>query len=149
MNYCEEESYLPSVPNYLIKDLNTIETYTDLFLKQTNKYIGIYSSYEANLGLAEFVQQFFDYPVLVRYQVIKKSLPVHVDKAKVPTKLNYIIDPGGDVKTRWWSSVDEPRQLVAEHQQEQNKWYRLNIHEPHDITMPTKPRISITVREKI
>ena len=65
MNYCEEESYLPSVPGYLIKDLNTIETYTDLFLKQTNKYIGIYSSYQANLGLAEFVQQFFDYPVFV------------------------------------------------------------------------------------
>lgn len=148
MNYCEEESYLPNVPNFLIQDLNTIETYTDLFLKQTDEYVGIYSSYKANLGLEDFIQQFFEYPVSVRYQVIKKSLPVHIDRAKVPTKLNYIIDPGGDVKTRWWSSVDEPRELVAEYKQDANKWYRLNICEPHDITMPIRPRISITVKEK-
>lgn len=147
MLYCEKVNNLPTVPNYLIKDLDTIETYTDLFLKQTDEYVGIYSSYKANLGLEDFIQQFFEYPVLVRYQVIKKSLPIHIDKAKVSKKLNYIIDTGGNVKTRWWSSVNEPRQILSEYQQEVNTWYNLDIHTPHDITIPDRPRISITVRE--
>ena len=147
MVYCKEIDYLPTIPSHLIKNLETIETYTDLFLKQTNKHVGVYSSYKANLGLTDYVQQLFDYPVFVRYQVIKKSLPVHVDKAIVPKKLNYIIDTGGDVKTRWWSSVDDPKQLIAEHQQKVNTWYELDIHTPHDITTPDRPRVSITVRK--
>ena len=81
--YCEEISDLPIIPSHLIKDLKTIESYKDLFLKKTNKYSGIYSSYESNTDLSDYIQQFFDHQVLVRYQVIKKSLPVHVDKANV------------------------------------------------------------------
>ena len=147
MVYCKEIDYLPTIPSHLIKDLETIETYTDLFLRQTDKHVGVYSSYEANIDLTYYLQQLFDYPVFVRYQVIKKSLPVHVDKAIVPKKLNYIIDTGGDVKTRWWSSVDDPKQLIAEHQQKVNTWYELDIHTPHDITTPDRPRVSITVRK--
>ena len=147
--YCEEISDLPIIPSHLIKDLKTIESYKDLFLKKTNKYSGSYSSYESNTDLSDYIQQFFDHQVLVRYQVIKKSLPVHVDKANVSNKLNYIIDPGGDVKTRWWSSVEEPRKIISEYKQLINRWYRLDIHTPHDISMPTNPRISITVRKKV
>ena len=147
--YCEEISDLPIIPSHLIKDLKTIESYKDLFLKKTNKYSGIYSSYESNTDLSDYIQQFFDHQVLVRYQVIKKSLPVHVDKANVSNKLNYIIDPGGDVKTRWWSSVEEPRKIISEYKQLINRWYRLDIHTPHDISMPPNPRISITVRKKV
>ena len=121
--YCEEISDLPIIPSHLIKDLKTIESYKDLFLKKTNKYSGIYSSYESNTDLSDYIQQFFDHQVLVRYQVIKKSLPVHVDKANVSNKLNYIIDPGGDVKTRWWSSVEEPRKIISEYKQLINRWY--------------------------
>ena len=146
MLHCEKVNNLPTIPNYLIKDLDIIETYTDLFLKKTNKYIGVYSSYEANEDLSNYISQLFEYSVFVRYQVIKKSLPIHIDKAKVSKKLNYIIDTGGNVKTRWWSSVEEPRQMLSEYQQKVNTWYNLDIHTPHDITIPDRPRISITVR---
>ena len=111
MVYCKEIDYLPTIPSHLIKDLKTIETYTDLFLRQTDKHVGVYSSYEANIDLTDYIQQLFDYPVFVRYQVIKKTLPVHVDKATVSKKLNYIIDTGGNVKTRWWSNVNDPKQI--------------------------------------
>lgn len=147
MTYCEEVDNLPSIPNHLIKDLHTIESYNDLFLKKTHKYVGVYSSYEANKKLRDYVQELFDYPVFVRYQVIKKPLPVHVDKAIVPKKFNYIIDTGGDVKTRWWSDVNENKKLLLQYQQKVNKWYELDIHTPHDITKPDRPRISITVRK--
>ena len=146
MVYCKEINYLPTIPSHLIKDLKTIETYTDLFLRQTDKHVGVYSSYEANIDLTDYIQQLFDYPVFVRYQVIKKTLPVHVDKATVPKKLNYIIDTGGDVKTRWWSNVDDSKKIIAEHQQKANTWYELDIHTPHDITVPDRPRVSVTVR---
>ena len=146
MVYCKEIDYLPTIPSHLIKDLKTIETYTDLFLRRTDKHVGVYSSYEANKDLTDYIQQLFDYPIRVRYQVIKKTLPVHVDKANVPKKLNYIIDTGGDVKTRWWSNVDDPKQIIAEHQQKANTWYELDIHTPHDITIPDRPRVSVTVR---
>ena len=146
MVYCKEINYLPTIPSHLIKDLKTIETYTDLFLRQTDKHVGVYSSYEANIDLTNYIQQLFDYPVFVRYQVIKKTLPVHVDKATVAKKLNYIIDTGGDVKTRWWSNVDDSKKIIAEHQQKANTWYELDIHTPHDITVPDRPRVSVTVR---
>jgi len=144
MNFCQKIDHLPIIPKRFIKDLKTIETYKDNFSKN---YSDTYASREANLDLCEYLQTFFNKPIKVRYQIIKKELPVHVDKTYQETKLNYMVDTGGIVKTRWWSSVDEPRHIIEEHVQEIDTWYRLNIQTPHNITRPDRPRISVTVKE--
>lgn len=141
---CEEVD-LPIIPDHLIKDLTTIKTYKDHFNYTNNNY----KSYSANEDLAEYLSKYFDNPITVRYQVISRELPVHVDEIVQDTKLNYIIDPGGDVKTQWWTTADETKELVEEHVLETGKWYRLNIKVPHSITSLSRERVSITVKENI
>lgn len=147
MNFCQEISFLPNIPNNLIKDLKTIETYKDHFSTSNENFSDTYTSREVNLDLHNYIQTFFNKPIKVRYQIIKKELPIHVDKTYQESKLNYIIDTGGDVKTMWWTSIKEPRNIIQEHTLENNKWYRLNIQTPHSITIPERPRISVTVKE--
>ena len=145
---CEEVD-LPPIPDHLIKDLTTIETYKDHFNHTNKDYKGTYSSYSANEDLVEYLSQYFDHPITVRYQVIRRELPVHIDKTVQDTKLNYIIDPAGDVKTQWWTTADETKELVEEHVLETGKWYKLNIKVPHSITSLLRERVSITVKENI
>lgn len=138
---------LPPIPDHLIKDLAIIETYDDHFKNTVKDYEDTYASRSANQDLVDYLQQFFDSPIKVRYQIIKKELPVHTDGTHQATKLNYMVDTGGDVKTRWWSSVDDPKHIIEEAVQQPGNWYRLNIQVPHDITQPERPRISITVKQ--
>ena len=145
INYCEEIKHLPVIPNEVLKDLKTIETYKDLF--SIPNFSDTYCSYEANQELINFLENYFDSKIQVRYQVIKKALPIHIDKVKLSTKLNYLLDTGGDVKTRWWTSVDEPREMLFEYSQKVNTWYKLNIQIPHDISAPSNFRVSVTVKE--
>lgn len=146
-NYCKKVSNLPVIPSNVILSLNEIIKNKDCF--SVKNYSHVYSSYEANDELIHYLENFFDDKIIVRYQVIRQNLPVHTDKIAVPEKLNYIIDPGGtSVKTKFWSSVEEPRELVEEHVLEKNSWYLLNIQKPHSVHDLETTRTSITVKMK-
>lgn len=146
--YYETISFLPHIPKNLLDDLDTIESYENVFPAQ-GEYVKTYASYVAPEPLADFMQLWFDYPVLTRYQVIKKALHVHVDVGIKGVKYNYILDTGGDVKTRWWNDVDEKATTILhEVQSEPFVWHSLNISEPHNITEPSRPRVSVVVRKK-
>ena len=146
-HYCKPVPDLPIVPDSLILDLKAIEENQHLCAVANED---MYRSYSANADLRDYLAEFHPYPIVVRYQVINRPLPVHVDshKADHPWKLNYIIHTGGDVRTQFWSSENEPHELIEEHTLEKNKWYKLNINQPHSITPPITTRISITVKRK-
>lgn len=109
--------------------------------------VNTYASYEVNDDLHKFLESFFKNDIRVRYQVIKKTLDIHMDVGEHTSKLNYIVQAGGDnVLTRWYDSVDSPVQIDSVCCQEK-VWYDIDIKTPHDISEILHPRISITVKE--
>jgi sulfatase maturation enzyme AslB (radical SAM superfamily) len=157
--YYEIVDFLPQIPDHLLDDLETIETYKNTFKGDnfTQKYgkpyqtdfTQKYASYEAPEKLYEFIQSYFSYPVVVRYQIIKKSLGSHIDLGKSTIKYNYILDTGGNCKTRWWNDVAEKAvNLLYEVESKPFVWHTLNVSVPHSVTEPIRPRISVTVTKK-
>jgi len=144
--YYEEVYFLEPIPEYLIDDIETIRSRRNMFAYPEHEHI--YASYLVSDDLHDFVQQQFDYSVLVRYQVIGKKLPVHVDIG-IQEKYNYIIDQGGDsVMTRWWDSEESPTKIVYETHIPQTVWHKMKVNVPHDITEVSHARISVQVKEK-
>lgn len=157
--FYEVVDFLPQIPDHLLDDLETIETYKNTFKGDnfTQKYgqpyqsdfTQKYASYEAPVTLHNFIQPYFDYPVLVKYQVIKKSLGSHIDLGKSTIKYNYLLDTGGSCKTRWWNDVAEKAtDMLCEVESKPFVWHSLNVAIPHSVTEPTTPRISVTVTKK-
>ena len=147
MIYYEELTFLPKIEEQYLDSLETIETFENVF--PDKEFAHTYASYSVPTELAELIQQYFDYPVLTRYQVIKKQLPIHTDVGIKGFKCNYLLTSGGEsVKTRWWDKIETPNNVVYEMTCKLNTWYNLNIEIPHDISDVTGPRISITVRKK-
>ena len=147
MDYYKEIDFIPSIPNDLIDDIDIIETYENVFADPS--YSHTYASYKVSKELEDWIQQFFDYPVVTRYQVIKKKLNVHIDIGITGIKYNYIVTSGGDnVKTRWWNSVENPKDILHEETIKTNLWHAIQIDLPHDITEVSSPRVSVVVRKK-
>jgi hypothetical protein len=147
MQFYEKVTFLPGIPEGLIKPLDIIESMPNVF--PDPDYAHTYASYKANDDLQAWAQSYFDFPVLARYQVIKQQLPIHVDVGIVGIKYNYLISRGGDdVKTRWWDSVENPSKILFETTSPLRVWHSLNIEVPHDITEISYPRISVTIRKK-
>jgi len=146
MKYYEQVEYLPQVPDYLIDDLDVIRSRKNAF--DYPQYEHVYASYVTSQQLHDFLQEHFNYPIIVRYQVIGEKLPVHVDIG-VTEKYNYIIDSGGSsVITRWWDSKENPTVILSQTHTPERIWHKLCVNIPHDITEVTSPRISIQVKEE-
>ena len=147
MIYYKEVDFLPDVPQELINSLEEIESFENVFPYPESRHT--YASYKVPRILQNYLQEFFDYPVIVRYQIIRKNLPIHVDVGIKGIKYNYILDTGGEnVLTKFWDSVDNPGKKLFEVKIKQRFWHYLNIETPHSVVGVEQPRISITVREK-
>jgi hypothetical protein len=145
MIYCYEPSHLQQIPQDLIDDLDTIKTYVNAFPYKEVEHI--YASYVAPEKLTAFIQNQFDTPVMVRYQVISEDLEVHIDHGTDDYKLNYLVHLGGDnVITRWWNSEQSDATMLHSEVFESHKWYKLNVAIPHDVVGIISPRVSIVVR---
>lgn len=143
-NFCIKNNNLPVISNELISSLEEIETFKNYF--SGKNFSNRYASYEAPNELCTFLRNFFDYPITVRYQVIKKQLPIHVD-INAKYKFNYLIKSGGNqVKTRWWDDVKNPTTKLQECEMKELEWYYLKVDVPHDISEIESPRISITIK---
>ena len=53
----------------------------------------MYGSFLPNKELEEWVQQYYDYEVATRYQIVGVDLIIHVDHGIVGMKANYLIIP--------------------------------------------------------
>jgi hypothetical protein len=145
--YYTEVDFIPNIPAYLLDTIDIIETYQNVY--PDTSYASTYASYAVPDKLSKWIQQYFEYPVITRYQVIKKQLPVHIDWGITGIKYNYLLETGGEnVKTLWWDSVDDPKEIKFETISKLNIWHTLNIEEPHSISEINSPRISVTVRKK-
>ena len=107
------------------------------------------SSYDTNPGLEEFFQEYFDYPIVCRYQLIFRSLPPHIDAGlKGMTKFNYLLEPGGkDIETYFWSDM-EGQTLLHTEICEPRTWYELNVGIPHGISNVDTCRFSLVIRTR-
>lgn len=143
--YFTKNNTLPKVPLALLNTLEEIETFKNCFLNKD--FAHTYASYEVPASLHLFLSNYFDYPICVRYQVIKNKLPVHTD-INTNSKLNYLLQTGGPtVKTRWWNDVNNPTKIIQECKIKKFTWYNLTVNVPHDITEVISPRISITIKD--
>jgi len=143
-NYFKKNNVLPTIPNLLLSPLEEIEKLKNCFPYKNFNHT--YASYEVPNELNKFLQNFFDYSIIVRYQVIKKKLPIHID-VNTKVKFNYLIKSGGNqVKTRWWDNVKNPTTKLQECEMKELEWYYLKVDVPHDISEIESPRISITIK---
>lgn len=144
-----EVDTLPDPPANLVDDVNDIPRLR-INDHPDKSYEYLYASYTTLPELEEFYQQFFDYPIACRYQLINGALDVHTDAGFGPDtlwKYNYLFTTGGDVETRFWTSVDDP-ELVYSVVCDANKWYRLNASEPHSTTATNSTRFSLVIRKE-
>jgi hypothetical protein len=138
---------IPQIPEELLDTLDVIEQRKNLHPLQIPD---AYATYFVSDGLQEWGQQFFDFKADVRYQVIKKALPVHIDFGDNTFKYNYLLSLGGDdVRTMWWDENrnDENRNLVESFVAPINSWHRINILQPHSISELTSVRLSVTMKK--
>lgn len=147
--YYNEIDWLPPIPNNLILSIE------DIFkLKNSFKYPEVferYATFQAQESLCNFVSSYFNYDVNVKYQVIRKELPIHTDSiksgAKGGVKYNYIVETGGDnVITRWWDKTH--KNMLYEIKCPQKTWHELRIDIPHNVTTPSSPRLTIVARKR-
>jgi hypothetical protein len=155
--YIKEAEWLPEPPASLVDDLESIPS-----IRQNRHhditYSHIYASYTTSPELEQFYQDLFDYEIACRYQVIGGKLRPHVDVGiHDGWKYNYLFTTGGAVTTSWWSSDQEldpfgypgtGPELLYEIECEPNKWYSLNVHDPHAISQPQTTRYSLVIRKK-
>lgn len=145
--YLTKIDFIPPVPKNLILSVDEAR-------QNENTYAGsapvdVYGSFYPNESLRDWIQQYYDYEVVVRYQIFTQSLPIHRDHGILGRKSNYIIEAGGDnVLTQWWDDEKNPQKILHQEKCETNTWYDLDIETPHSVINVEKTRYSITVRKK-
>lgn len=132
--------FLPKIPDELIEtDLGVIESGTRIYPRPSDTFC----SWSLDERLENFLQPYFDFPIQVRYQVIKNKIPVHVDIGRTFC-FNYLIDSGGsNVSTRWF---DQEGNIIEETVFEERQWYWLDVSVPHDVDSTVKQRVAISVK---
>lgn len=156
-NYIQTVSYLPDPPMDLVDDIDIIPSIRENHHFDTS-YSHIYASYTTSQELEDYYQQFFDYDIACRYQVINAALRAHVDDGlENQWKYNYLFTAGGNVETSFWSDVQQPGgfeypgtgpELLHTEVCEENQWYKLNVACPHSISQPSSTRFSLVIRRK-
>ena len=102
-----------------------------------------YSTYEAPKELHAWIQQFFDFDVIVNYQIIHGQIPVHIDYGRT-IYWNYIIDTGGtNIVTRFWNL--EETEIIQEFECKLHEWYELDVSQKHDVSYVEGYRIGLSV----
>ncbi len=168
MNKIEFIENIPQIPEeLLLYNIDDITSRENMFgLKKAND---VYSTHDAPIELYDFLRPHFESNIQIRYQVIKKQLPIHIDAhaKNVSHVFNYGLLTGGDsVKTRWWKMPKEkqlvfdgravdicmgdeqsPYRLLQEIIIPPKRWHRLQVDIPHDISKIDTPRLGITVFE--
>ena len=165
-DFLEWQVHLPQIPEeLLLYDIEHITNNQNKFGIQDNN---TYSTHDVSSELYDFLRSHFNNDIQIRYQVIKKQLPVHIDAhaKSISHVFNYLLLPGGhNVKTRWWKMPKEKQlvflpnvyhdicmgdeqgrdQLLQEVIIPPKQWHKLKIDVPHDISKINSPRIGITL----
>jgi hypothetical protein len=163
MEHFELIDWLPEIPEHFL----TTPEHVLAFKKGVD--IGSYKPngeedyaitvHDADQELVDFLQPYFEQKISVRWQVIVRDLQLHIDWGNSYGKFLYQIHAGGDdVKTNFWSKFPgeeaadwlstEGRTLVKTIQTPLNKWCRINVKEPHEVTGITGKRFALLIRPR-
>ena len=164
MNYVEYLDTLPSVSVDLLDEvrhvsLNRASTFVDP-KHSTYQFYSLYGK------IRDFTKSIFNFKHNVAVQVIKNSVPVHVDIGRI-VAYNYIIETGGtNVLTAYFNIDDFIQDRTNIHLKllpkldcptaepiytvciEPNRWHKLNVSIPHSVLNIESERIAITVTPK-
>jgi len=160
---------IPQIPEELL--LYNVED----IISRENKFCNqeaqaTYSTHDVSSELYDFLRPHFNRDIQIRYQVMKRQLPIHIDAhaKNVSHVFNYVLLTGGDsVRTRWWKMPKEKQlmflpnahydicmgdkqdkeQLLQERIIPPKQWHKLRVDIPHDISKIDSPRIGITLWE--
>jgi len=132
--------YLPKIPEEIIEtNLSVIESGKKIYPKKSETFC----SWWLDDKLEIFLQPYFNFPIEVRYQVIKNKLPIHTDIGR-KFCYNYLIHLGGNnIHTRWFDTENNEIESVV---MGEKKWYWLDVSVPHDIDQWVDYRIAISVK---
>lgn len=135
---------LPTVPEEIITDaLSAIGTPNYWLNKRSDSY----QVFPGTEKLYDFIHSHLDEQYRVTIQVIKNTIPIHIDIGR-SIVFNYIIDTGGeDIYTIFYSKNDENYNVIESHKIEPFKWHRLTVSTPHSVSTisPNDKRISLSV----
>lgn len=101
-----------------------------------------YASYlpDNETELTEYLSEYFNSDIEVRYQLIFNDLPMHQDICEQDYKYNYVYQTGGDnVLTEWVGEQAICRPHI---------WYKLNVRNSHAVSNVVSDRLSVTVKIK-
>ena len=144
-DYCKVIDHLPKVPQEFLLSAEDIQ---ELMWCATPPELldHGYGSFLVPDGLSLYLQEYFDHPVIVRYQVILNDHKLHIDTCEQTYKYNYVYITGGDqIITSWYPENNQPVSLECVPE----TWYKLHVKVPHDAIGITKPRCSITIKGQI
>ncbi len=148
MIYCKQIN-LPKVPLHLIDDLDVIVSRRNAAANNSNATGGHYASYDVSKELNDYLQSFFKEKARIKYLVISKSLPIHIDAGTPEYKYNYVIQLGGNnVETVWYDSMNESRSILHKELCDANVWYSISNGIPHTVNNLEGVRIIITAKSK-
>lgn len=136
--------FLPTVPDELIKEIYESINAPNYWL---NKKTDSYSVFPGTEKIYNFIHSQLDTRYRASIQVIKNTIPIHIDIGR-SIVFNYIIDTGGDnIHTIFYSKNNDDYTVIESHCIESFKWHKLNVATPHSVStiLPNNKRISLSV----
>ena len=144
MTNFEYINYLPIVPEEIVTE---IISSTKNMNRWASHRADVYQLFECTQKLYDFINLHLGEQYVAKVQLIKNTLPIHVDIGR-SSVFNYIIETGGDnVHTIFYSKNNDDYTVIESHYIEPFKWHRLNVATPHSVSTisPNNKRISLSV----
>ena len=107
----------------------------------------VYTTHDVNDELTNFLKQYFGDDVVVKYQVLEKDIPIHIDFGR-KAAFNYLLHEGGDkVITRWYDKVKGKLEYIPKYEKRipKFKWHKIDTSEYHTCTGITDKRLALTI----
>ena len=147
MSNLEYLDHLAKIPNDLIEDIytsiDTGEKYTSQGDTEASTY-QCFSSITASDKLKKFTESLFNFKHDTHIFVLSADLPVHMDNLSCrDVAFNYVIQSGNGSTRFHREKTDES--MYEEHVIDLYRWHKLDVSKFHSVTIPTPPRIVITV----
>jgi hypothetical protein len=128
------------------------QKYKDSHSPSEREYFSMHSITDKKI--IDYCQPFFDFDISnnIYYQVVGKTLGIHMDSGR-RTAYNYIIDAGGDeVYTQWYTGrcdthteEEEKEKLLYQEVIPAHTWHKIAVDIHHDVRGQIRKRSAITV----
>jgi hypothetical protein len=136
--------FLPILPEEIVTE---IISSTKNMNQWASHRADVYQLFECTQKLYDFIDLHLSELYVANVQLIKNTLPIHVDIGRLFV-FNYIIETGGDnAHTIFYSKNNDDYTVIESHCIEPFKWHRLNVSTPHSVStiLPHNQRVSLSI----